>query len=601
MATDIFNNYKTFSSRRDAVELATLLVDPERERPAVVVSTTKGGPIIDPAALAEKLGSDADVYLLGNAGTAFDLEDQLPPDTGVYGGAARTYPPGTAWMRDSQKSMVRLAYTQDQARAALSLIADDVAAAAPSRSTYTSPKRNTAAAEVAGTVSVLLEPDGVLVKLEDGIARIDTSVLAPGIHPARLFAAGQEVTGTLRDGVLSVAGAHTRADAVDRLSRGSVIPALVASEKAVMLFPGLSVRYASGAPAGAVVAVRIDVLGRADGKAWKLEPAEAADVDEALPFLPGGHPWISVGETEENTAQDAETTHESHELEPESGAPEPEGKSAESTPVHDAHGADVYDALETIRKRFDALHDEVERLEGELETATADKEPAPVTGPLPIITAGGAELAKAHQQIALLTRQRQDMIADNRRAMIDADEIAAENVRLSTELSRLRDQVRKERARADRARRLTSDISDMAETGPLFNDPAEQFRHEVYLEWASRIPAGSKAELPLAKYNFVNGFLKDVEDLQGVDRSKIIAVAVEVLTGLADSMPGRDMHRLRGGNPGNSGFVEHPVYGTAWRVALQVKTAAARRMHFWRGTDGMIRFATVGVHDDMGI
>lgn len=60
------------------------------------------------------------------------------------------------------------------------------------------------------------------------------------------------------------------------------------------------------------------------------------------------------------------------------------------------------------------------------------------------------------------------------------------------------------------------------------------------------------------------------------------------------------MHRLRGGLAG-AGCIEDPVLGTAWRVALQVKTASARRMHFWRGYDGKIVFATVGVHDDMSI
>jgi hypothetical protein len=60
------------------------------------------------------------------------------------------------------------------------------------------------------------------------------------------------------------------------------------------------------------------------------------------------------------------------------------------------------------------------------------------------------------------------------------------------------------------------------------------------------------------------------------------------------------MHRLRGGLPGTP-CIEHPELGTAWRVALQVKTASARRMHFWRGNDGKVVFATVGVHDDMSI
>jgi hypothetical protein len=81
-----------------------------------------------------------------------------------------------------------------------------------------------------------------------------------------------------------------------------------------------------------------------------------------------------------------------------------------------------------------------------------------------------------------------------------------------------------------------------------------------------------------------------VDSVQGVDRTKVVAVAVEVLTGLADTMPGRDMHRLRGGLPGTSTVVEHPVHGTAWRVALQIKTASARDA-FQRGNDGKVVFA----------
>ena len=82
--------------------------------------------------------------------------------------------------------------------------------------------------------------------------------------------------------------------------------------------------------------------------------------------------------------------------------------------------------------------------------------------------------------------------------------------------------------------------------------------------------------------------------------SKIISVAVEVLTGLAERLPSRELHRLRG-SPYGQGQVVDPELGTAWRVSLQVRTASARRMHFWRGTDGRVVFATVGVHDDMDI
>lgn len=147
---------------------------------------------------------------------------------------------------------------------------------------------------------------------------------------------------------------------------------------------------------------------------------------------------------------------------------------------------------------------------------------------------------------------------------------------------------------------MSRDITDVADEGTLFKDPEDQFRHDIYLEWTTRIPAASKAETPLAEYGFADGFLASVEEIQGVEKSKIVAGAVEVLTGLADSMPGRDMHRLRDGHAG-AGFIEDPELGTAYRVALQVRTASARRLHFWRGGEGKVVFASVGLHDDMDI
>lgn len=626
---DIFSPYRTITSRRDADELAAVLLHPQRERPAVVVSTTKNGPLIDPAALATRLGNGVDVYLLANAALAYDLQDKLPPDTSVYGGAARCYPPGTAWTRNSATSMVRLAYSEAEGRAAIDLLVEDVADmdTAPVKVTSNSAPRPLAATEVEGTVSVILEPDGVLVKLDDGIARIDTSVLAPGIHPGLLFSAGQQIRGTIRDGLMSItSGIHTPADAASHAAKGLTVPALVASLKAVTLFPGLSVRHASGAPVGAVVAVRVDLSGKPDGKAWKLNTVtDPGAVTDALPFIIGGDPWITwdpsatIPEAPASAANPASveapvaapSTPAPVPLPSPPGskpvtpivaaapAPEPEPVSA---PVAHAHPAvdEVFTALDTVRTRFENLSSENMRLTRELEALRQEADTRPDV-PVPSPAFGGAELERLRVRVALMTRERAEMVEDHGRDMADADDLAVENARLLHLNETLREQNRTERSRAARARQLTRDITDATDDSPLFADAGDQFRHEVYLEWATRIPAGSKAETPLAEYGFVNGFLKDVADIQGVDRSKIVAVAVEVLTGLADSMPGRDMHRLRGGLPGASNVVEHPAYGTAWRVALQIKTASARRMHFWRGTDGMIRFAAVGVHDDMGI
>ncbi|ACL42299.1 hypothetical protein Achl_4348 (plasmid) [Pseudarthrobacter chlorophenolicus A6] len=593
---DISSLYRSINTTRDAKELAAMLLHPERERPAVVVSTTKNGPLIRPADLAKRLGPDADVYLLGSASLAYDFQDAMPWDTSVYGGAARCYPPGNSWANNTAKSMVRLAYTEEEGRAAISLLADDVAAMealVPVKVTTTSAPRPTVSAAVEGTVSVILEPDGVLIKLEDGIARIDTSLLAPGISPQRLFSPSQKVTGTVRDGIFTITeGLHTPGDAADHAARGTVQPALVTSHKTVALFPGLSVRHANDEPVGSVIAVHIELSGRADGKAWKLGTVTDPDeITDALPFVIGGDPWIRW-EPSPSAPPAAEPTGAA-------GIQAPD--TAERQDAVDPADIDPFTALDAVRSRLEHLSAENARLSGELEALLLDSVAETDAAPLPSPALGGAELERLRSQVALLTRERVDMLRDHRRAMSDADELAAENARMAHTIERLREDVRKERARADRARQMARDIDDVADTGPLFSDPEDQFRHEIYLEWATRIPAGSKSDSPLADYGFAEGFLASVEEIQGIDRSKIVAVAVEVLTGLADALPGRDMHRLRGGISGTSSFVEDPELGTAWRVALQVKTASARRMHFWRGTDGRIVFATVGLHDDMDI
>jgi hypothetical protein len=603
---DIFNAYNTITTPRGAHELAAMLLHPERERPAVVVSTTKNGPVINPKALADGLGSDVDVYLINSASLAYDFSDAMPLETSVYGGAARCYPPGTAWVQNPFKSVLRLAYTEDEGRDAVALILNDVATAeslVPVKVTSTSaPRKQAAATPVDGIVSVILEPDGVLIKLEDGIARIDTSVLAPGISPDRLFTPSQKVTGTVSDGLFTIAeGLHTPGDAADHAVRGIVQPALVTSAKSVALFPGLTVRHHNDEPLGSVIAVRVDLAGRADGKAWKLITVTDPDeVTDALPFMVGGEPWIRW---EPGAAVEAAPAA----LEPQAHTQPVETAPSKPTPLvavpaaADFSDGDAFAALDAVRSRLERLSAENERLSRELENLLMESVEEQTTAPLPSPAMGGAELDRLRSRVALMTRDRADMIADHRRAMADADDLAAENARLIHTVERLRDEIRTERARAARARQMSKDIDDVADTGPLFIDPAEQFRHEVYVEWAKRIPAGSKAEMPLADYGFADGFLTSVDEIQGIDRSKIIAVAVEVLTGLADSLPGRDMHRLRAGLPGTSSWVEDPELGTAWRVALQIKTASARRMHFWRGTDGKIVFATVGVHDDMDI
>lgn len=191
-----------------------------------------------------------------------------------------------------------------------------------------------------------------------------------------------------------------------------------------------------------------------------------------------------------------------------------------------------------------------------------------------------------------LGERRKDKWIDPRDERIDELEKELEQLReRNRALEGARQKLAKQLKRA--AERQEQD----GDRGPWFPDPEEQFRFEVYCEWARRIPAGQKVSLPLAEYFLGPEFLPSLDDLEGVSREKVVAVVVEVLTGLAATSAGREMHVLRESEAANSAAVTRADGGVCWRVALQRATANARRLHVWR-VDNWFELARVTVHDD---
>ncbi|MEU6071363.1 hypothetical protein ABZ864_44735 [Streptomyces sp. NPDC047082] len=167
-----------------------------------------------------------------------------------------------------------------------------------------------------------------------------------------------------------------------------------------------------------------------------------------------------------------------------------------------------------------------------------------------------------------------------------------------------RDRQRERCGKADQRRRelekelkaaLARSVPDRLDED-AFCDPEEQFRHEVYLAWARRIPKSEKATRPLAPYVIGPDFLASLMIIEGMDRAKIVNVVVEVLTGFRS--PGRDLHQLRVDTGGNSRAVVRADGAVCWRVALQKGSPAARRLHFWR-SGRAVELSRVVVHDDM--
>ncbi len=149
-----------------------------------------------------------------------------------------------------------------------------------------------------------------------------------------------------------------------------------------------------------------------------------------------------------------------------------------------------------------------------------------------------------------------------------------------------------------RLRRELRDAKRSQRSGDfLFLDPEAQFRHDLYEHWVHRVHASEKAERPLLDYSLGPEFLPSLDALEGVSRSKVLDVLVEVLTGRAETMTSRDLHRLRRGLGGNDAPVQREDGAVCWRVSLQNNSPSARRLHYWRSPEG-IELSRVVVHDD---
>ncbi|MFT3888274.1 MAG: hypothetical protein QM713_08955 [Arachnia sp.] len=206
-----------------------------------------------------------------------------------------------------------------------------------------------------------------------------------------------------------------------------------------------------------------------------------------------------------------------------------------------------------------------------------EPEPTPVAAPAPDPTAEAALRRENDQLRALLAK------ADRRITSLEND--------LSRSRQSLREATRKKRRQASRP------VADAM----AFATDSEQLDHEVYLEWATKIPAGEKAKRPLRAHQYGPRFFDSLKKIEGVSREKLVEVVMHVLTGLDAELASRELHQLRTGSGGDDPTRTRSDGSTAWRVSIQVNTPSARRLHYWRRPDGTVELARVCLHDDLEI
>lgn len=541
--------------------LAEHLLDPERDRPVAVITTpsNRTEPWIDPQAIVETVGPEAEVHLIRTGPRTFQLTSHLNRMAGVYGGAGRVYDVGQEWLRDPWQSPLRFAYnTAEGSRAGDDLVSDLMGALA--RSGHLTTQSRAAGRPATGRVSILIPPSRALVQLDDGdVATVWAEMTAPDTDIEALLAPDMRVTGTLDPDTRRIdisAMLRSTEDVAAGLSEGAIVLALVDAVRAdavsVVPFPGVQATVPADLVTGndlddltqlmspgEVVAARY--LGMESPTSWRLSLIDVDDDETsvAIPLIPTGPAWLTPADPEvsEPTEPDA-----------------PDDRA------------------------------EPQRLRAELDKA--EKRLADMQ----------AEDAKS----SALARRVAKLEAEVRSRDLEVDTLHREVRDSAREISKLNRQIEHERAGKRRA--VQKSNKTKSTTAPVvygFADPEEDMRWAIRRTWVEQTLPSDKAVWPLPEeYGIGADFCRSVDELQGVSRERVLRIVVQVLTGR--EVP--DDHPLRSSKAGGAPAVTREREGATWvcrRAPLQQSSPSARRLSYWRGPGGQIELSRVAVHDDL--
>lgn len=527
-------------SEAQAKGLAEALLRRGRARPAVVVSAPpRSEPYVDVKELETAVGDDCEIYVLPTGALTFAFAESLPPGREVYGGASRVYGVDNAWVQDQFSSPLRFAFGPDDDRSVLNGLIEDAmtAAHAAGRGPGRGSPRVAQRRRLSGTIQGVVA-GRVLVDVDRTFpAVVYPDRLVPGLGGDRLFREGQSISGLLdvESNLLEFDGLRPAREALAETAVGTVLLARVRS----------------------VTEARID-----------LEV----------------HPSVPVRVRRSNEYEDLRTLFTVSEVVP----------------------VEVQAASGQMPTEVDVLPGDF----GELATLISLTSggppwlvPSDIESGLVQVDESTLEVSAVDDAAASVGQMPQHADADAqevRGLRVELRRLQGHVARLEGELKQARSRTRMAQDRAAKAEKTVRAASDRraVATPGIFADDGDQFLHEVYVSWAERTTAADKMAYPWRRPYLGADFLRSVEMLQGVDRSKVVEVVADVACGRADAMSSRGVHQLRTGPGGDDPPVTREGGHTCWRVYLQQNTPSARRLHYWRMPDGGVELSSVRVHDD---
>lgn len=189
-------------------------------------------------------------------------------------------------------------------------------------------------------------------------------------------------------------------------------------------------------------------------------------------------------------------------------------------------------------------------------------------------------------------------------------ELRSELVRLDAELGdavrnshRLQRELRavKDRARAPKPRLTVQQPAAPSIPWNLFTEEEDAVRHAIYLTWAEAVHPSDKAGTPLPDYRVGEHFAASLREFTEPQQRKALRCVVDTLTGRSAELASRAVHVLRTSEAGDTPAVTREDGAVCFRANIETNTASARRLHYWKLTDGGIELSRAVQHDDFEV
>ncbi|WP_457098971.1 hypothetical protein [Microbacterium sp. P5_E9] len=633
-------------SSADVVALADRIMK-MRLRPLVVVSTDPHTGVVahDQAELERELADIAELFLIPTGDLTRELDSLLPDKTQVYGGAGRSYPHDFITDPHWRRSPLRF----PSAKATQQLIGD-VLGHAGAAGLFAKPSERRVAASgvvkgfIADGTRAIVDVDG------RGHATISSELTYPPIPLEWSLHTGQRVTGVLDlDAKLMLVETPrpTQADLEKAFPHRCVTLALVrkvtAARATLLLHPAVEFvlrgRDISPNPLdtvdllvaeGDVVAARVTHL--SDGTLH----LSLVDVDDDDPIVPplaltaGGRPWLAKGRALELQTMDAATELAALDESAATSAPAGPGGAEADAPatagalVQAAAGASVGGgeaAASLLTEPGLARAARPMPGPGRRVIASAPEavvEPEPVAVEPVLAAAPGTALQTTQLQLA--TERARSAELERRLAEAGADDsqlsrlralASGAETRLREELAERGELERQLKELKDQRRQGTQALREARRAAPVAPTEGRGDRrarwatdeawvhHEVYLAWVDRVEPSERESWPLADFEVGPEFAASLTPLDEGQFDKAMRAVVDAVTGRIRQIPGRELHALRSGDGGADPDLVRGDGAKCYRAAIEQRTPAARRVHFWALPGGGVELSRVVTHDDV--